>query len=149
MDYNKLGQKIRIARESKGFTQEKLGDALSVSKSTVSSWELGKNKINHEDLVKIDKLLGSDLALYSKESNKRIELEDLYNISSIEELNDNISLLISNINIQSSHPDIIKLMVKDFLYMEVAYTSNYLSLDDNKEESYTPSDVVNSSIFRN
>ena len=139
MDFDFLGYKLRKARESKGLTQEKLGEALSVSKSTVSSWELGKNKICYEDLIKIDELLGSELAYFSKDSNNKIHKRDLDRISSVEELNDNISLLISNIKIESSHPDLIRLMVKDFLYIEVAYVSYYLQrkdIHDNKSKIY-------------
>lgn len=36
-----MGDRIRVLREAKGYTQEKLGELVGVSKSAVSQWELG------------------------------------------------------------------------------------------------------------
>lgn len=39
----KLGQRIRQARVASGFSQEDLGDALGVTRSSVSLWEKGRS----------------------------------------------------------------------------------------------------------
>ena len=36
---NNLGKRIRAARESAGFTQESLSEAIGVSRSAVARWE--------------------------------------------------------------------------------------------------------------
>ena len=42
MDLTLLGNRIRIAREKKGITQEDFAKALGVSRQTISSLETGK-----------------------------------------------------------------------------------------------------------
>ena len=40
----KLGQRIREARIASGFSQEDLGDALKLTRSSVSLWEKGRSE---------------------------------------------------------------------------------------------------------
>lgn len=37
-----IGQKLKQMRKSKNYTQEELGEILNVSRSTISSWEIGR-----------------------------------------------------------------------------------------------------------
>ena len=37
-----IGQKIKTARLSKGYTQEELGKIMGVQKSAVAKWECGR-----------------------------------------------------------------------------------------------------------
>jgi transcriptional regulator with XRE-family HTH domain len=41
MQNETMGQRIRLLRESRGYTQEQLGELVGVSKGAVSQWELG------------------------------------------------------------------------------------------------------------
>lgn len=46
MDYIKLGQILRSARESAGYTQADIAVSLGVTPQNISSWERGKSKID-------------------------------------------------------------------------------------------------------
>lgn len=46
----KLGERIRAARIASGFSQEDLGDALKLTRSSVSLWEKGRSVPEDENL---------------------------------------------------------------------------------------------------
>ena len=53
-----IGQKIKAARLSKGYTQEELGKMVGVQKSAVAKWESGRVvNIKRSVLVKLSKIL--------------------------------------------------------------------------------------------
>lgn len=54
----KIGKRIRDARISNGFSQEDLGDACSVTRSSVSLWEKGRSMPEHDNLKTIAQVLG-------------------------------------------------------------------------------------------
>jgi transcriptional regulator with XRE-family HTH domain len=47
---NKIGKRIREARLANGFSQEDLGDALSVTRSAISLWEKGRSMPEDQNL---------------------------------------------------------------------------------------------------
>jgi transcriptional regulator with XRE-family HTH domain len=53
----KVGKRIREAREAIGFTQEDLGDALSLTRSSVSLWEKGYASPEPDNLRTLAELL--------------------------------------------------------------------------------------------
>ena len=63
-----IGSKLRAARQRTGFTQEQVGEAIHVSRQTISNWETGKSLpdvlsvISLSDLyqVSLDELLKGD-----------------------------------------------------------------------------------------
>lgn len=54
---NSLGERIRSARESAGFTQEKLAERAGVSRSAVARWETNDIEPNLNHLVLLSKTL--------------------------------------------------------------------------------------------
>ncbi|MGX7245924.1 helix-turn-helix domain-containing protein [Enterococcus quebecensis] len=56
-----IGDKIKEQRLKKELTQEQLSDLLNVSRSTVSSWEVGRNYPDLETIVAISDLFGISL----------------------------------------------------------------------------------------
>lgn len=60
VDYPAIGQRIKRARKSKGYTQEKLAEKLGVSIVYVSQIENGKTKLNLEMLMRLAGLLDAD-----------------------------------------------------------------------------------------
>lgn len=86
MDYAILGENIRICRETKGLTQEKLAELSELSAKHISKIELGKINIKVETSIKIanaldvtiDTLLrnflGNNNDLYTLEINRYIEM---------------------------------------------------------------------------
>lgn len=67
-----FSKKLIQLRKEKGFSQEKLADALNVSKQSVYKWERGVNKPDTENLKNISELfnLTVDQLLNNKELNK-------------------------------------------------------------------------------
>lgn len=53
MDYEKLGDNIRVYREFRGFTQEKLAELSNISEKHLSKIERGKINIKLDTLVNI------------------------------------------------------------------------------------------------
>lgn len=52
-----LGERLRIVRESNGFTQEELAREMGVDITTVGRWERGKQDPNTVQLPRLAKLL--------------------------------------------------------------------------------------------
>lgn len=53
-----IGEWVRKARAARGWNQERLGEALSVSKANVSHWETGKHEPSFPQLLKIRDVTG-------------------------------------------------------------------------------------------
>ena len=52
-----IGKRIRAARIANGFSQEDLGDALSVTRSAVSLWEKGRSEPEEQNLESLAEVL--------------------------------------------------------------------------------------------
>lgn len=61
-DKERVGARLRGAREARGLTQEALAEELHVSRQTVSRWERGKTLPDIQSLVGAASTLGMDLA---------------------------------------------------------------------------------------
>ncbi|MCQ2485999.1 MAG: helix-turn-helix domain-containing protein [Clostridia bacterium] len=77
---NSLGQRIRAARESAGFTQENLAEAVGVSRTAVARWESDDIEPKLQNLILIAELLhvstDSLLGIGSRKSNSVSDLSD-------------------------------------------------------------------------
>lgn len=106
MDINKLiGERIKQRREQLGFTQELLGDSLSLNKSTIQRYEAGiVKKIKLPILHALAKELNVDpnwLALKTDEMGQFYDSNNLLeNIDDKEETNNNV---ITTQNEQENH----------------------------------------------
>ncbi len=49
---------LKLARLTRGLTQEQLAKALGVEQSTVSYWEQDIGRMNFRDVLRVCKLLG-------------------------------------------------------------------------------------------
>ena len=54
---NSFGQRLRTARESAGFTQEKLAERLDISRTAVARWEYNDTEPKLRNLVGIAEIL--------------------------------------------------------------------------------------------
>lgn len=91
-----IGEKIKVARLAKGYTQEELGDLLGVQKSAVAKYENGRVvNIKRSVLAKISKVLEiPPVELVSDINEKPLEIVNKIDIDTISQLNDtNISKL--------------------------------------------------------
>ena len=52
-----IGNKIKIQRKQKGYTQEQLAEMLNVSTHTISRYEFGRNFLSHEHMLQLSKIL--------------------------------------------------------------------------------------------
>lgn len=55
-----FGTRLRAFREARGWSQERVGFELGVSKATVSKWETGRAEPNLANLAKIRRLYAPD-----------------------------------------------------------------------------------------
>lgn len=56
-----IHEQIQVAREARGWTREKLADALGVTKQAVANWETGEGVPRVHRWKQIEKLLGCTL----------------------------------------------------------------------------------------
>lgn len=73
-----LGVRLRRLRSSKKITQQKLADAIGVSKTSVIYWEKDENTPKHDSLTALAKVLGTstDWLTSGKESEATAQQED-------------------------------------------------------------------------
>lgn len=69
----KIGEKIREQRALNKWTQEQLAGLLNVSRSTVSSWEVGRNYPDLEMIITLSDLLGISLDTLLREDSEMIK----------------------------------------------------------------------------
>ena len=81
----KIGEKVKEQRLKKKWTQEQLAQLLNVSRSTVSSWEVGRNYPDLETIISISDLFGITLdnllredTQMVKETTKKIKRGEIY-----------------------------------------------------------------------
>ena len=70
-DRERLGERLRQAREGRGLTQEALAEELHVSRQTVSNWERGKTLPDIQSLVGAASTLGMGLPELLGEDERR------------------------------------------------------------------------------
>ena len=61
LDKKELGKRIRTARKSINYTQEKLADKLNTTHSVISAYESGKTKVPTLFLIEIAKMTNKSL----------------------------------------------------------------------------------------
>ena len=61
------GERLKVARQLAGVSQQQLGEALGVSFQAVQKYESGENRLSAGRLVKAAAFLGVDLAFFAKE----------------------------------------------------------------------------------
>lgn len=75
-----IGANIRRLREDKGFTQERIADALNVSFQAVSSWERDEYKPDLDKLLKLSEMLGVSVSAIAEEKQKIFKTSEvIYN----------------------------------------------------------------------
>ena len=66
-DYRlKLGDKIRIVREQRGYSQEQLSELMNIKRSTISKIENGKFSITVDYLVRFSIFLDYEFKVVEK-----------------------------------------------------------------------------------
>lgn len=71
-----IGEKIKEYRLKKNWTQEELGELLNVSRSTISSWEVGRNYPDIKTLIDISILFKVSVDNLLKEDNDMVKSID-------------------------------------------------------------------------
>jgi transcriptional regulator with XRE-family HTH domain len=68
-DYRiKLGDKIRLVREQRGYSQEHLADIMGINRSTISKIENGKFSITVDYLVRFSLFLDYEFKVVEKQN---------------------------------------------------------------------------------
>jgi len=58
--YKVLGETLQTTRVQRVLTQQDVADRLHISRSTITSWELGRRTISMDDLIKYCDILNVD-----------------------------------------------------------------------------------------
>lgn len=72
--FSLIGERIKAAREERGWTQTQLGEAIGYSQATIGNYELGRRHIGIDDLYKIAEALVKPWA-YFLGADRQIEEE--------------------------------------------------------------------------
>lgn len=64
-----IGDKIKLFREQKGYSQEELAERMNISSSTISKIEGGKFAITIDYIEKFSNVLDFDITLIKKTNN--------------------------------------------------------------------------------
>ena len=65
--YVDLGKKLRIARESKGYSLEYVAKKVGLTKKTIQRYETAESRISRSNLVNISTLLEIEYPIHSSE----------------------------------------------------------------------------------
>jgi repressor LexA len=71
IDYEKIGEKIRLVREAQGLSQDRLGEMIGFSGGAILGWEKGRRKISLDDLYRVSKALNKSLGFFIGEEYKK------------------------------------------------------------------------------
>ncbi|ALS02324.1 hypothetical protein ATZ33_13290 [Enterococcus silesiacus] len=69
----KIGQRLKEARTANHYSQQEVSEILHVSRSTISSWEIGRTYPSIELLVELSKLYDLSLDQLLKEDEEIIK----------------------------------------------------------------------------
>lgn len=72
--FSLIGERIKTAREERGWTQTQLGEAIGYSQATIGNYESGRRHVGIDDLYKIAEALAKPWA-YFLGADKQIEEE--------------------------------------------------------------------------
>ena len=71
-----IGKRIKLLRDSKGFTQEELGKLVGVSKATINRYETGEIDIKRTIAIKLGKALDVSPAIIMGWSDQTLQPEE-------------------------------------------------------------------------
>lgn len=74
MNVDKIGQKIKVLRKTRGLTQQQLSEILGVQRATISNYEIGRRSPHIKELERIANVLGVSLDYFGVDTN---EVHDL------------------------------------------------------------------------
>ena len=78
MKNNIIGDKIRILRKNREWTQAKLAELLNMSEDAIQKWEVGKNEVVPECLKQLGDVFGVKPSIFIDEDAHVIEYLLLY-----------------------------------------------------------------------
>lgn len=81
-----VGERVRLARLSRGLSQEKLADAIGVTFQQVQKYENGHNRISASRLYACARYLGVDILYFYQ------DVEKITNLSAPELASENIAM---------------------------------------------------------
>lgn len=113
MSDNILAEKVREYRLSLGLTQEEFGAKLNYDHSTISKWETGKR---NPDTERIKEVFGKEFG-----GDDRLKVQALRDIQSIDELEEAIEKIISEVEVDPAFAVTLRDMLTKYLYMMVGW----------------------------
>lgn len=135
IDYEQIGKRIKLCREQKNLTQEKLAERLNVSPHCVYEWERGAKTMSLYILIDLAECLevSSDYLLYGKTNNDQDNFSE-----------DALSLIIRDLSAQQRErlAGLIKEMMPYIVLEKEETTSNHNCIRANKEHIIISYDIL-------
>jgi transcriptional regulator with XRE-family HTH domain len=77
VDAELLGQKIRLAREQSGLSQEELAGALDLGQRAISELENGKRRLSVQELLEMARVLHKSVLYFLEDEIQPSDLDQL------------------------------------------------------------------------
>lgn len=117
-----LGRKIRNLRNNAGYTQDDLGQALSVTRQAISNWERNRTEPDIDTIIQICEVFSIPLSHFQDETNENVVLE--YSKVTISEKKVNENIIIKYIF--SFSPILLFVLLLPFMQQEVPYHTDLM-----------------------
>ncbi len=117
-----LGRKIRNLRTNAGYTQDDLGQALSVTRQAISNWERNRTEPDIDTIIQICEVFSIPLSHFQDEKNEKVVLESSNDIISEKKVNENKIIKY----IFSFSPIVLFVLLLPFMQQEVPYHTDLM-----------------------
>ena len=131
-----LGKMIKDFRDKKGLTQDQLADMVFVTKQAVSNWERGKNRPDEAAREKLTEVLGIRFEGKGAEGESKVEIKQIEEIESLDELGLTIDKILETINIDGAYENTVKKLLEMTLWTIIGYERYKFHFDQKNLEGY-------------
>lgn len=134
--------RIKMLRQAKGWTQDELGEKLSVKRSAISKYETGKIPLTDDTIRKLSEIFGesADYILGANDSqiqNTKIELTE----KDKKDIQKDLKNIMDDYREQkdgSKYYNGVELQDEDFDYLELAMQVALEKIKVKNKDKYTP-----------
>lgn len=126
------GERIAELRKRNSMTQPMLAEKMSVSQSTITSWENDRRSVGNEDLVKLSKLFNvtTDYLLGNNNTPKWAKKSDVLELHDF--LNSNASMAFEGVNLSFEQKQRVNEILTQVFWDEIKKEKNKKSSDENE-----------------
>ncbi len=126
------GERIAELRKRNSMTQPMLAEKMSVSQSTITSWENDRRSVGNEDLVKLSKLFNvtTDYLLGNNNTPKWAKTSDILELHDF--LTSNAGMAFEGVNLSPEQKQRVNEILTQVFWDEIKKEKNKKSSDKNE-----------------